>query len=71
MLDVSFVKETRGSRGWYATTVKQRKQGKLLVHYDGWGSQWDEWIGAGDSPRLVKCAADSDWRLLFRATRDG
>ncbi|MBN1187622.1 MAG: hypothetical protein JXB49_35435 [Bacteroidales bacterium] len=29
----------------YASTVLEVKDGKFKIHYDGWGSEWDEWVG--------------------------
>jgi hypothetical protein len=33
---------------WYPATVLRVKGGPLyFVHYDGYGSNWDEWVGPG------------------------
>lgn len=29
---------------WWPATVLQVKDDKYLIHYDGWGSSWDEWV---------------------------
>ena len=29
---------------WYKSTILEIKNGKFKVHYDGWGSEWDEWV---------------------------
>ncbi len=31
---------------YYAATVKEVKDGKWFIHYDGYGDNWDEWVGA-------------------------
>jgi len=34
---------------WYAATILQVGTGaqanKYKIHYDGWGAEWDEWVG--------------------------
>jgi hypothetical protein len=30
---------------WYGAAVKEVKDGKWLIHYDGYGAEWDEWVG--------------------------
>lgn len=30
---------------WWAGTVLAARDGVYLVHYDGWSSSWDEWVG--------------------------
>lgn len=34
---------------WYASTILEvgtdANAGKYKIHYDGWGSEWDEWVG--------------------------
>lgn len=37
--------EWRGS-WWPATILSTEKNGALRVHYDGWGSEWDETVDA-------------------------
>jgi hypothetical protein len=37
---------------WYAARVQDAKDGKLLVHYEGWPSKWDEWLDR-TSPKLL------------------
>ena len=29
---------------WWPATVMQVKDDKYFIHYDGWGSNWDEWV---------------------------
>jgi len=31
---------------WYAATVIQIGQNKVKIHYDGYGNNWDEWVGS-------------------------
>ncbi|KAG0361255.1 hypothetical protein BG005_008806 [Podila minutissima] len=38
---------------WYFGTMVGLKNGKIRIHFDDWGSEWDEWL-ASDSRRLVK-----------------
>eukprot|EP00475_Leptophrys_vorax_P019183 TRINITY_DN261_c0_g2_i6.p2 TRINITY_DN261_c0_g2~~TRINITY_DN261_c0_g2_i6.p2 ORF type:complete len:287 (+),score=49.32 TRINITY_DN261_c0_g2_i6:153-1013(+) len=38
-------------RVWYSAEVVERKDEQLLISYDGWGDQWNEWVDY-DSPRL-------------------
>lgn len=30
---------------WYPAHIKQVQGNKLFIGYDGYGSQWDEWVG--------------------------
>ena len=32
------------SGGWYDATVLALGEGTYKVHYQGWGSEWDEWV---------------------------
>ena len=32
------------SGGWYPARILQVKDGRFLIRYDGYGSQWDEWV---------------------------
>ena len=41
--------EWRGS-WWPATLLSTEKNGALRIHYDGWGSEWDETV---DATRVV------------------
>lgn len=34
------------SGGWYKAKILEEKTPKYLVHYDGWGSLYDEWVTA-------------------------
>lgn len=31
---------------WYPASVLSIKSGKYKIHYDGYGSNWDEWVGS-------------------------
>lgn len=31
---------------WYDATIKDYKDGKWFIHYDGWSDSWDEWVGS-------------------------
>ena len=37
---------------WLEAQITKLKGNKAFVHYNGWGSRWDEWIDL-DSPRLA------------------
>jgi len=30
---------------WYAATVIESRGARYHIHYDGWTSEWDEWVG--------------------------
>jgi RNA binding chromodomain-containing protein/agenet domain-containing protein len=30
---------------WYPATVLKAKGAECFIHYDGYGSNWDEWVG--------------------------
>lgn len=30
---------------WYRATVLKSRGARYFIHYDGWSSQWDEWVG--------------------------
>jgi hypothetical protein len=32
---------------WYAATVLELGEGTYKIRYDGWSSDWDEWVGPG------------------------
>ena len=32
---------------WYPATVLKVEGNKCFIHYDGYGSNWDEWVGLG------------------------
>jgi len=32
---------------WYPATVLKVNNNKYLIHYNGYGSNWDEWVGSG------------------------
>ena len=31
---------------WWPASALQSAKGKTLIHYDGYGAEWDEWVGA-------------------------
>jgi WD40 repeat protein len=41
---------------WYKATVLDIKDGKYLIHYDGYGSDADEWVGGNRIRKSVKRA---------------
>jgi hypothetical protein len=40
-------------RKWWPARVLDRRSGLHLIHYDGYGAEWDEWVG----PRRIRPAA--------------
>ena len=30
---------------WYRAEVLKSRGARYFIHYDGWSSQWDEWVG--------------------------
>eukprot|EP00826_Nyctotherus_ovalis_P020761 TRINITY_DN1656_c0_g1_i2.p1 TRINITY_DN1656_c0_g1~~TRINITY_DN1656_c0_g1_i2.p1 ORF type:complete len:349 (+),score=73.84 TRINITY_DN1656_c0_g1_i2:198-1244(+) len=34
---------------WLEAQVTKIREGKVFVHYNGWGNNWDEWIDCGSS----------------------
>lgn len=32
---------------WYPATILKENDGKYLIHYTGYESSWDEWVGPG------------------------
>jgi ubiquitin C-terminal hydrolase len=48
---------------WYYSTVLEVKHDQLLVHYDGWGSRYDEWL-----PRTS--ARLAEWKSLAKGGRE-
>eukprot|EP00475_Leptophrys_vorax_P011616 TRINITY_DN18175_c3_g1_i1.p1 TRINITY_DN18175_c3_g1~~TRINITY_DN18175_c3_g1_i1.p1 ORF type:complete len:919 (-),score=242.67 TRINITY_DN18175_c3_g1_i1:91-2454(-) len=38
---------------WYESSIRDIKDSKILIHYNGWPSKWDEWVGI-DSDRVAK-----------------
>jgi len=38
--------EVNWKGSWYKASVLAVKDGKTKIHYDGYGSNWDEWVGA-------------------------
>lgn len=53
---------------WYSARVLKIKGSKVLVSFDGWSSDWDEWL-AKDSRRLRPhrgwgtAAKPNDWQI--------
>ena len=43
------VKDTNND--WHEAQIAKLKENKAFIHYNGWGSRWDEWIDL-DSPRI-------------------
>ena len=37
--------EVRWKGRWYAATVLRSKGNSCYIHYDGYNSSWDEWVG--------------------------
>ncbi|KAI1318914.1 hypothetical protein EDD11_005548 [Mortierella claussenii] len=42
---------------WYFGTMVGLDHGKIKVHFDGWGSEWDEWLPS-DSKRLKALSSE-------------
>jgi hypothetical protein len=42
-----------GGRWWPATILATRPDGRMRVHYDGWGKEWDETVAPS---RLIRLA---------------
>lgn len=38
---------------WYLATIRKVRSNEVLIHYDGWGKEYDEWI-TRDSDRLCE-----------------
>ncbi|MCC6898376.1 MAG: hypothetical protein IT377_05340 [Polyangiaceae bacterium] len=38
---------------WWAAEVLETRSGITRIHYTGWGSEWDEWVG----PERIRAAA--------------
>jgi hypothetical protein len=36
--------EVSWSGGWYKATILEIGEGRYRIRYDGWGSEWDEWV---------------------------
>lgn len=32
---------------WYPAKILKEQNGQFFIHYDGYGSNWDEWVGLG------------------------
>lgn len=30
---------------WYPATILETKENSWKIHYDGYGAEWDEWVG--------------------------
>jgi hypothetical protein len=44
MLQVGDKVQVSWSGGWYNAKVLEVGEGNYRVHYEGWGSEWDEWV---------------------------
>ncbi|POM78300.1 Hypothetical protein PHPALM_4185 [Phytophthora palmivora] len=54
------------SRSWFEARLLAAKRNKVLVHYRGWESKWDEWI-LRTSPRIAPpYSRVSKWRSALR-----
>lgn len=42
-----------GGSWWPATILGTERDGRVLVHYDGWGKEWDETVDASRMLRLL------------------
>lgn len=42
-----------GGTWWPATIIATERDGRVLVHYDGWGKEWDETVDASRMLRLL------------------
>lgn len=38
---------------WYPAAVKKARGDQAYIHYDGYGDNWDEWVG----PDRIKCGS--------------
>lgn len=36
--------EVKWGATWFPATILKTENQKTLIHYDGWGSNWDEWV---------------------------
>eukprot|EP00455_Lapot_gusevi_P031288 TRINITY_DN3385_c0_g3_i1.p1 TRINITY_DN3385_c0_g3~~TRINITY_DN3385_c0_g3_i1.p1 ORF type:complete len:818 (+),score=128.92 TRINITY_DN3385_c0_g3_i1:77-2530(+) len=48
-----------GMGKWLQAQVKQVGDGRMLVHFVGWDSKWDEWISFADQERIADCGTFS------------
>ncbi|KAF9097329.1 hypothetical protein BGX23_009177 [Mortierella sp. AD031] len=58
------VKVQHIDKSWHFGAMVGLDRGKIKIHYDGWGPEWDEWI-ASDSRRLKVLDADE---IAFRSS---
>ena len=42
-----------GGSWWAAEAIRRNKDGTVLVHYVGWGAEWDEVVGPSRTRRPV------------------
>ncbi|KAF9351889.1 hypothetical protein BGX26_010172, partial [Mortierella sp. AD094] len=56
---------------WYFGSMVGLENGKIKVHFDGWGPEWDEWL-ASDSRRMKTLNADEilEREALLRTLED-
>jgi hypothetical protein len=53
---------------WYASTIiaGPNAEGQCQIHYDGWESSWDEWVGADRMrPRSGFCTPGNAIQVLW------
>eukprot|EP00455_Lapot_gusevi_P006773 TRINITY_DN128_c0_g1_i2.p1 TRINITY_DN128_c0_g1~~TRINITY_DN128_c0_g1_i2.p1 ORF type:complete len:941 (-),score=443.20 TRINITY_DN128_c0_g1_i2:252-3074(-) len=53
---------------WYESTIRDIKDGKVLVHFKGWQSKWDEWLEFNDD-RMDALSAHTDGAYIPQAQR--
>jgi hypothetical protein len=51
--------EVEWQGGWFPAVVLEKRGSRLLVHYEGYGSDWDELVGS-DRVRERRTAPPSD-----------
>lgn len=44
---------------WYKADVLEAKGGQYKIHYDGWGSTWDEWVNSDRIRRSAQPSTDA------------
>ncbi len=48
---------------WYPASVIDAKPGQWKVHYDGYGSSWDEWVTQDRIRARAAAATGASWRV--------
>jgi hypothetical protein len=51
--------EVLSSGTWYKAKVLEAKTGQYKIHYEGWASSWDEWVGPDRIRRTPGYSADA------------